>query len=174
MKTLRIIGIVAVAGALLLLGPVGSATAADTGNTAATFTLEGGSLDVTAAGSVALTNGAPGDASVSGSLGVVEVNDTRGSTAGWVMSAASTTFTGPGGSVSTGVSYNSGTFTAKTGTVTPTSATAVSLTGVAAPVAAGTQASGNNTATYTPTLTVTLPATALADDYTGTVTTSVA
>jgi hypothetical protein len=40
-------------------------------------------------------------------------------------------------------------------------------------VAAGTLASGNNTASYTPTLTVSLPATALAGDYEGTVTTSV-
>ena len=171
MKTLRSIGIVAVAGALLVLGPVGSAMAADTGDTTATFTLAGGSLDVTPAASAALTNGTPGAASVSGSLGVVAVSDTRGSTAGWIMSAASSTFIGAGSS-STGVSYNSGAATATTGTVTPTSGGVTSITAEAA-VAAGTLASGNNTASYTPTLTVALPASALAGDYEGTVTTSI-
>jgi hypothetical protein len=172
MKTLRIIGTVAVAGTILTVGPVGSAMAAGTGDTTATFTLVGGSLDVTPAGSAALTNGSPGAPSVSGSLGVVGVSDTRGSTAGWIMSAASTTFVGAGGSVSTGVSYNSGDATGSTGTVTPTSDGATSITAVA-PVAAGTLASGNNTASYSPTLTVALPASALAGAYTGTVTTSV-
>jgi hypothetical protein len=117
---------------------------ADTGDTDATFTLAGGSLDVTAAASAALTDGSPGAASVSGSLGAVGVSDTRGSTAGWVVSAASTTFVDGAGSESTGVSYNSGAATASTGTVTPTSTGATSIAAVA-PVAAGTLASGNNT-----------------------------
>lgn len=173
MKTLRIIGTAALTGAILTIAPIGSAVAAGTDDTTATFTLAGGSLDVTAAPSAALTNGASGVASVSGSLGVVEISDTRGSTAGWTVSAASTTFTDGAGTVSTGVSYNSGTVTADSGTVTPTSTGATSITSVA-PVAAGTLASGNNTASYTPGLTVSLPASALAGDYTGTVTTSVA
>ena len=175
MNSLRTIGTIALAGAILVLVPVGSATAADTGDTTATFTLAGGSLDVTPAANAALTNGASGATSVSGSLGAVAVSDTRGSTAGWVMSAASSTFVRTGGGAgtsSTGVSYNSGAATAQSGTVTPTSTGATSIT-TAAPVAAGTLASGNNTATYSPNLTVTLPASALAGDYTGTVTTSV-
>lgn len=172
MHTQRILGSIALAGALLTFGPIGSATAAGTGDTTATFTLAGGSLDVTPAAGASLTDGAPGAATVSGSLGSVSVADTRGSTAGWVMSAASTTFVDVAGSVSTGVSYDSGTATGSTGIVIPTSTGATSIATVA-PVAAGTSASGNNTAAYTPTLTVTLPASALAGDYTGTVTTSV-
>jgi hypothetical protein len=172
MKTLRIIGTVAVSGAILALLPVGSAMAAP-GDTTATFTLAGGSLGVTPAGTAALTNGASGAASVSGSLGAVDVSDTRGSTAGWVVSAASTTFVDGAGSVSTGVSYNSGTATASTGIVTPESAGAKSLTAVPATVASGTLASGNNTASFTPTLTVSLPSSALAGVYSGTVTTSI-
>lgn len=170
MKKLRTIGIITVAGALLVLGPVGSATAADT---TTTFTLEGGSLGVTAAVSAPLNNGAPGAPSVTGSLGAVDISDTRGSTAGWVISAASTTFVDGAGSISTGVSYNSGAATS-TGTVTAGSAGVVGLTTVAATVATGTLASGNNTASYTPNLTVSLPADALAGSYSGTVTTSVA
>jgi hypothetical protein len=173
MKKLRTLGTVAVTGTVLAILPLGSATAASSGDTTATFTLAGGSLDVTPAGSAALTNAAPGAASVSGSLGPVVVSDTRGSTAGWVMSAASTTFVDGAGTVSTGVSYDSGEATASTGTVTPTTTGATSIT-TGAPVAEGTLASGNNTASYTPTLTVSLPASALAGTYSGTVTTSVA
>jgi hypothetical protein len=172
MKTLRIIGTVAVTGAILALVPVGSAMAANSGSTTTTFTLVGGSLDVSPAAAAALTGGASGATSVSGSLGLVSVSDTRGSTAGWVVSAASSTFVDGAGSVSTGVSYDSGAATASTGTVTPTSKGPTSI-GTAAPVAEGTAASGNNTASYTPTLTVTLPASALAGAYTGTVTTSI-
>lgn len=173
MKTVRTLGTLAVAGVILALLPVGSAMAADTGDTTATFTLAGGSLDVTPAAGAALNDGAPGAASVSGSLGAVGVSDTRGSTAGWTVSAASSTFVDGAGSVSTGVSYNSGAATGTTGTVTAGSAGATSIT-TAAPVAGGTAASGNNSASYTPTLTVGLPASALAGDYTGTVTTSIA
>ena len=172
MKTLRTLGAIAVAGTALALVPAGSAMAAGSDDTTATFTLAGGSLDVTAATSAALTNGATGAASVSGSLGAVGVSDTRGSTAGWVMSAASSTFVDGAGSVSTGVSYNSGAATGSTGIVTPTSEGATSIT-AAAPVAAGTEASGNNTASFVPNLTVALPSSALAGAYEGTVTTSV-
>jgi hypothetical protein len=172
MNALRTIGIVAVTGTVLAVLPLGSATAAPTGDTTATFTLAGGSLDITPAANAALTNAATGATSVTGSLGAVGVSDTRGSTAGWVVSAASSTFVDGAGSVSTGVSYDSGAATGSTGTVTTTSEGATSIT-AAAPVAAGTDAVGNNTASYTPTLTVALPASALAGDYTGTVVTSI-
>lgn len=171
MKTLRTIGTLAVAGSVLALLPVGSAMAAGTGDTTATFTLAGGSLDITPAGGAALTNGAPGAASVSGSLGPVGISDTRGSATGWVVSAASTTFVDGAGSVSTGVSYDSGDVTASTGNLTTATAGATSITAVA-PVASG-DASGNNTASFTPSVTVALPGSALAGDYTGTVTTSI-
>lgn len=160
-----------------LTGGLAFATAmpasAAAGDTTTTFALTGGALSVAPQGTATLTNGASGAASVSGSLGATDVSDLRGSTAGWVVSAGSTTFTsGVGGSTSTGVSYNSG--AAKTtGTVTATSAGATVIDAVAA-VVNGTAASGNNTASFAPTLTVTLPSTALAGTYTGTVTTSIA
>jgi hypothetical protein len=174
MKTLRTLGTLAIAGSVLSFIPVGSAMAAP-GDTDTTFTLTGGSLEVTTMGSRTLDAGAPGDASVSGSLGPVSISDTRGSTAGWVLSAKSTTFTDGAGSDATGVSYASGAATGKTGIVTPTTAGLTSIMGaVEVPVAAGTAASGNNTASFDPTLTVHLPASALAGDYEGIVTTSVA
>jgi hypothetical protein len=172
MKLIHTLGSLAVAGTMLAVLPAGAAMADDTGDTVATFTLEGGSLDVTVAAGAALTDGAPGAASVAGSLGTVGISDTRGSTLGWIVSAASSTFVDGAGSVSTGVSYDSGDATASTGTVTTTSQGATSIAAVAE-VAAGTLASGNNTASFTSTLTVGLPANALAGDYQGTVTTSV-
>jgi len=71
------------------------------------------------------------------------------------------------------VSYSSGA-AAVSGTVTAGTRGAIAIQGEELPVADGTEASGNNAASYTPTLTVVLPADALAGDYTGTVTTSVA
>lgn len=100
------------------------------------------------------------------------MSDARGNKVGWTVSDTSTPFTGPQGSSSTAVSYNSGAV-AKTGTITATSAGAKTLTATtAANVVTGTAAFGNNTASWNPTLTVSLPTDVLADTYTGTVTTS--
>jgi hypothetical protein len=172
MKLIHTLGSLAVAGIVIAVLPAGAAMAADTGDTVATFTLNGGSLDLTVEGDAALSDGAAGAASVTGSLGALGISDNRGISLGWVVSAASSTFVDGAGSVSTGVSYDSGFATASTGMVTPTTEGLTSITEVA-PVAAGTLASGNNTASFTPTLTVALPASALAGDYSGTVTTSV-
>jgi hypothetical protein len=75
------------------------------------------------------------------------------------------------GSVSTSVSYSANTV-ASTGIVTAESEGATVID-TAATVVAGTDVSGNNTASYDPSLTVALPASALVGDYTGTVTTSI-
>jgi hypothetical protein len=172
MKLIHILGSLAVAATLLAVLPAGAAMADGTGDTVATFTLEGGSLDITVAEDAALSDGAPGDASVTGSLGDLGISDTRGSTSGWTVSASSSTFVDGAGSASTGVWYDSGDATATEGTVT---ATSEGVTGIMVPalVAVGTLAHGNNTASYAPTLTVELPASALAGDYQGTVTASV-
>jgi hypothetical protein len=61
-----------------------------------------------------------------------------------------------------------------TGTTTIAAGTATTLTSVAAKVAGPTAVTGNNTATWNPTLTVGLPSSALAGNYSGTVNTSVA
>jgi hypothetical protein len=171
MKLVRTLGGLAVVGTLLAAVPVGTAQAADSGDTIATFTLAGGSLDITSAPDAALGNGAPGVASVTGSLGAVGISDTRGSTMGWVVSASSTSFVNATGSASTGVVYNSGAATASTGTVAAVSRGNTDIR-AEADVASG-NATGNNTASYNPTLTVSLPANALAGDYAGTVTTSI-
>lgn len=163
-----------VLGATAVAVVVGSALPANAADTTSTFTLAGGSISLSAPASAALDNGVTGAASVTGSLGPVVVTDERGGTTDWGMTAASTAFTTtPAGSSSSDVSYDSGA-AVTSGTVTPTSTGATSIDTVAAPVAAGTLVSGNNTATYDPTLTVTMPTSALVGEYSGVVTTSVA
>lgn len=154
-----------------VLAMVVPASAALSGTTTTTFSLTGGVLSVTPQGVVALTHGAPGAVAVSGSLGITRVSDLRGSTQGWVMSASSTSFADGAGNTSTDVIYDSGAVT-NTGTVTPTSTGATAIL-TAAAVVKGTAVSGNNTASFTPTLTVLLPAHAPAGVYTGLVTNSV-
>ncbi|HVF74031.1 MAG TPA: hypothetical protein VM938_03200 [Acidimicrobiales bacterium] len=152
---------------------VGAALPASADDTDATFSLTGGTLTLSVGASAALTNEASGvDANViTGTLGEVAVTDARGGTAGWVTSAASTTFTGEGLSVSTGVAYTNGTVT-ETGTNTVAAVTSKALTTTAGAVATATAVSGNNTASWSPTLDVSMPAGALAGAYAGTVTTS--
>ena len=161
--------IAAASAAALVVGLALPATADDTPTT---FTITGGDLTLTVGASATLTDEASGvDANtITGTLGAVTVTDARGGTAGWVTSAASSTFTGVGLSVSDDVVYTNGTVT-ETGTNTVAAASGLSITSDQ-PVATATAVSGNNTASWDPTLDVSMPAGALAGDYAGTVTTS--
>lgn len=168
--------VIAATAAALVLGvgvPATSAFAAGSGDTAATFTLTGGSLDLTVQATAALTDAAHGTTHVTGSLGLVNVTDGRGGVSGWDATAASTAFTGVLGSSSTAVSYTGGTVDS-IGSSTVNDGAATTLTADPAPVVSATAVSGDNSASWTPGLDVTMPAGALADDYSGTVTTSVA
>jgi len=78
----------------------------------------------------------------------------------------------PIGSTSTAIAYTPGTPT-EDGTSTIAAPAATALTTTAAAVVTATDVSGNNTASWNPTLDVTLPATNLAGSYSGTVTTSI-
>jgi hypothetical protein len=180
--------LVTAAAATMLAGVALPASAA---GTATTFTLSGGGLAVSPQVAATLTttglSTTVGAHDVVGSLGAVTVNDTRGAgAAGWLASASSSAFdlaapilsggtTGTSITSSTNVSYAHGTFSAVDGvTTTGSPSSAVPLTSTAATVVTGTLAIGTNTATWTPDLTVSMPATARAGDYSGTVTTSVA
>ncbi len=159
--------IVALATAVL----AGMALPASADDTDTTFTLTGGNLTLSVQATATLTDAATGSTSVSGNLGAVAVTDDRGGTAEWDVSAASTAFTGALGSSSTGVTYTGGTVT-ETGTITVADGAATAID-TQASVVAPTSLSGNNTASWNPSLNVTMPAGALADDYSGTVTTSI-
>jgi hypothetical protein len=151
---------------------IGMALPASADTTGTTFTLTGGTLTLSVAPTALLEDSTSGDTSITGNLGTVTVTDARGGTEEWTVSAASTAFTGVLGSSSTAVGYTGGAVT-ETGSITVADGTAKTLTGTAASVVAPTVLSGNNTASWDPALAVTMPAAALADDYSATVTTSI-
>jgi hypothetical protein len=163
-----------VGSAALVAGLALPATADPSADTTTTFTLDGGSLSITAQPDATLTNAPAGTTDISGSLGDVEVTDATASQTGWLASASSTEFVGTDfGSSSTAVTYDSGDV-GSTGTSNAATEGATAIDGDGgAPVVSATDVSGDNTATWDPTLNVTMPAGALADDYSGTVTTSV-
>jgi hypothetical protein len=152
--------------------------------TTVTFSVTTGLLTLTVpAITAALTDVAPG-ATSTGALGAVTVTDDRALlTAAWTVTASTSTFTtGLGSPAETipvsDVGYAVGSITT-TGTITATgidlpAGTAVGdFSGTAQPVVAGTAGSGNNTATWDPTISVAVPASAVGGDYTGTLTHSV-
>lgn len=110
--------------------------------------------------------------SFSGHLGVVQVSDTRGSTAGWVVSVVATDFVLLPGAVipASAISYAVGTITTL-GIVTYATDDPAHLT-TAAPVVT-TTANGVNSATWNPLITVSVPGGAFSGVYTSTITHSV-
>ncbi|TDC60768.1 hypothetical protein E1258_13785 [Micromonospora sp. KC207] len=162
------------------------ALAAPTDDTTATFDVLAGTLDIDAPATADLGSGAPGT-TITGQLGVVTVSDTRatGDDASWTASVTSTDFTTGTATATetvpaTAVDYWSGpaTATSGTGTFTPgqiNSAAAVPLDNVT-PVTAFTHTGGTglNSASWNPTLEVSVPSVNQSGTYTGTVTHSVA
>ena len=107
---------------------------------------------------------------VSGRLGDTVVTDNRGGSVGWSVGATTSVFSN-GTTTSTAVTYDSGLVT-PTGVVTPVSRGVTTLSSTPAEVVEGTAVEGSNTATWNPTVVVTLPSNSTAGDYTGTITTS--
>jgi hypothetical protein len=173
--------IVLAAAVLTLLAFALPARAADT---TTTFSLAAGSLAISAPASRDLGSGATGGGTVSAQLGTVTVTDNRGALAGaWTASVSSTDFTTGGATanetIAKGqVTYWSGTATASSGVAVftpgqPLAANAQAL-GVSRTAFSASAIVGNNSASWNPTLTVNVPAAAVAGDYTGTITHSVA
>ena len=168
MKSFRIISAFALGAFAVAFLP----TAAMADDTVTTFEITGGTLSYTAAATADLGTDPSGTTAISGSLGAVSVTDNRGGTVVWEALGSSTDFTGALGSTSSAVSYTGGAVT-ETGTITVADGTATTLSTTATSVVAPTILSGNNTASWNPTLNVTMPANALADTYSGIVTTSI-
>lgn len=149
------------------------------GETSATVTVTGGGLSITvqaAAGSLGSAVNTVDGSTISGPLGQVQVLDARSAAAGsgWVASVISTAFT-PSSGPTIGaalVGYNAGTV-AKTGTATYTANNPSNLTGVVAAVTA-TGITGDNSATWNPTINVHIDGGKIAGTYSGTITHSVA
>ena len=165
-------------GGMLTLGIALPASADTTGTSAATITVQGGSLSITVptdGGNLGTRTNSVGGGTISGPLGQVQVNDARSAAAGsgWVSSVISTAFTpvvGPAIAASA-VSYTAGPIT-KVGTATYSANNPGSLTGVA-PAVTATGITGDNSATWNPTINVAVPGGMAAGVYSATITHSV-
>lgn len=154
---------------------VGAPASADTtGTTPVTFEVTGGALNITVPTDTVDLGSVPASTSaqtVSAQLGNVTVTDDRDGTTGWAVTAHAVDFTGPQNiSVSApgSGSYVPGPI-ATTGTVTATGSTLSPLY-PPGPVVTGAGVSGVNTATWNPTVNVTVPAGALVGTYSSTIT----
>jgi hypothetical protein len=149
-----------------------------------TFTLTSGSLAIAEPGAATLTAGALSGlvgTSFTGSLGATTVTDTRGGITGWSTTIAQTTAFSNGSTtipaanvkawvgspiVPTGVAVvTSGTYLAEL--------TGLGLTGTAQTFVTATAVVGNNSATFNPSIAVTVPTDATAGTYTGVITQTV-
>ncbi|RZT81478.1 hypothetical protein EV382_4757 [Micromonospora violae] len=174
------------AAAVAMVGFLAAPAAADpTDTTSTTFEVLAGTLDIVAPATADLGGGPPGGV-ISGQLGTVTVDDSRGEAdASWVASVTATVFQTGGGSppetvLPEEIDYWSGPATATTGDGTFTegqtaAGDAQPLSSVT-PLTAFTHSggTGGNTASWNPTLVVNVPLDSIAGVYTGTVTHSVA
>ena len=114
-------------------------------------------------------NALPGG-TISGTVGLVTVTDDTASTADWTATALATDWTnGTTPIPATDVSYATGTPAVVSGTVTPTGST-ITLSNTAQDVVTTTGVSGDNSVTWTPTLSLTVPPSATGGLYTATLT----
>jgi hypothetical protein len=147
--------------------------------------LTGGGLSISVPASADLSSGTPvGSATVTAQLGPVTVTDDRtGLVAGWTASVTGSPFTTGGGSApetipAAAVAYWSGPATSTSGTgmfvpgqVNATAAQSLALTPTAFSAVAS---AGGTSATWNPGLVIVLPSSAVAGQYHGTITHSVA
>jgi hypothetical protein len=170
---------VAAAITTLTVGALSAITAspAQAVGTAMTLTLTGGALEISAPATADLGSVAAMAAGrvYAAQLGEVVVTDNRAAAAGsgWIASAISTALTPTSGPAiaATYIAYAAGTV-ATTGTVTTTNNDPSTIIGVS-PVVTATAITGSNTATWNPTLSITIGGTFVAGVYTGTITHSV-
>jgi hypothetical protein len=167
-----------------VFGLLAFALPARAADTTTTFSLAAGALSISAPASSDLGSGSTGGGTLSAQLGTVTVTDSRGALLGtWTASVSSTDFTTGGATanetVAKGqVTYWSGAATASSGTAVFTPGQAAAANAQALSVArtafSATAIVGNNSASWNPTVTVNVPAAAVAGTYTGTITHSVA
>jgi hypothetical protein len=169
--------LVAGAAGILLLGIALPASAA-AGDTTATVTVIGGALAVTVpsdAGNLGTKANTVGGVTISGLLGQVQVEDARSAAAGsgWVATVISTAFTPPAGPTiaASAVGYTAGTIT-KVGTATYVANNPANLTAVI-PAVTASGITGDNSASWNPTITVAVPGGTVAAVYSATITHSV-
>ena len=176
MKSMRTRVLLLAAGAgVLTLGLAGPASAAET---SATVTVTGGAMSITvpvSAGNLGTLENTVAGGTISGQLGEVQVSDARAAAAGsgWVATVISTAFTPKSGPTigAAAVGYTAGAIT-KVGTATFTANNPTNLTGVV-PAVTATGITGDNSATWDPTINVFVAGGMAAGVYSGTITQSV-
>jgi hypothetical protein len=145
-------------------------------DTTTTFAVGSGALTMTAPSTANLGSGAPGG-TISGPLGTVVVTDARAAlNASWTATVSATSWTtGAGTGAETippqDATYAPGTVTT-TGTVSVNPQT-VTMSTSPQPVVTASSITGNNTASWDPTITVHVPPAAVTGTYTATVVHSV-
>jgi hypothetical protein len=167
--------LVATVSGMLAVG-VALPAAAAPGDTTATFTVAVGSLSISVPPTVSFGTWTDvvGGGTLSHALGVVQVTDARSPAAGsgWVATAISTAFTGGTAIAASAIGYTAGPIT-KVGTATYTANDPPDLTAVH-PVVTATGITGDNSATWNPTINVAIPGGAVSGGYSATITQSVA
>lgn len=176
-KRLALVLSLASAGTMLL-----AAAPADAAQ-GVTFTLTAGALTVSDPANKSLGSVATGTASITNTLGSTSVTDNRGALLGtWTSTVSSTDFTTGTATADETitkdlVSYYSGPATAFTGTavLVPGQATALLAEDMSASRTAfsATGVVGNNSATWVPSVVVSIPSDSVAGTYSGTITHSV-
>ncbi len=174
MRTLRRYATIAAVGAIAL-GAIG-ASPASAADTPATLEITGGSLSITVPVDAVSLGSRPNTVeggAINGKLGQVQVSDARSAAVGWVASVISTAFTPPGTTAiaASAVGYTVGPIT-KVGTAVYTANDPPNLTGVS-PVVTATAVTGDNSATWNPTINVAVPGGMAAGVYSATITHSV-
>ena len=174
----RLLSLSAITAALALGLLVVPASAAEATATSATLEVTGGALTITVppdTGSLGTRANTVAGGTISGPLGQVQVNDARSAAAGsgWIASVIATAFSPPTGPAipASAVGYSAGVIT-KVGTATYTANDPPNLTGVA-PAVTATGITGDNSATWNPTITVAVPGGMAAATYLATITHSV-
>ena len=147
-------------------------------NTSVTFTVTVGALAISAPTAANLGSGAPGTTIGPTGIGIVTVTDNRAAlNATWTATASSTDWTTGGGTGPETIPAADGTYTTgtvtSTGNVTAAAQPAFTLSGAPQSVVSATGINGNNTASWNPTISVAVPATAVGGIYTATLTHSV-
>jgi hypothetical protein len=146
------------------------------GSTPASFTLTSGTLSIsapTAGISLGTQVASTTSSTMSGSLGTVVISDQRGGPTTWTASVISTAFTPSGGPAdpASNVSYSAGPIV-DSGPVVATATPVTDLTGVVSVVTG--VSTGISTATWSPTISILVPANFAPGTYLATITSSVA
>jgi hypothetical protein len=145
-------------------------------DTTTTFSVTSGALTMTAPATANLGSGAPGT-TISGPLGTVTVNDARALlTASWTATVSSTTWVTGGGTGAEVIQPQAATYAPGTVTTTGTISVnpqTVTLSTSPQPVVTASSGTGNNTASWDPTISIAVPPAAVNGTYTATVVHSV-